>query len=169
MDQTTQTVFIVFTIAIAVSVFIQTITIIAMGLAARRLRAKIYTTIEEFRVHALPAVSSSRAMIEDFAPKLKIISANLVESSEKLRTVVGEVGSAVGDVAERTRTQAAHVEGMVQGTLDHVTQASYTIQHGIAVPVRQLTGIVNGFRAAINVMCSKSPHPDSEMQSDLFI
>ena len=169
MDQTTQTVFLIFTIAIAVSVLIQTIAIIAMGLAARKMQKKVHTMVEEFRTHALPAISSSRAMMDDFAPKFKIISANLVESSNKLKTMAGEVGNVVGDVSERTRTQAAHFDGMVQGTLDHITQASSSIQHGVAVPVRQITGILNGFRAAMNVMCQKSPRRDSEVESDLFI
>ncbi len=169
MDQSTQIVFLIFTIAIAVSVLIQTIAIVIMGFAASKLQKKTHALIDEFRAHALPAVNSSRAMIEDFAPKFKIISANLLETSNKLRSTTAEVGGVVGDIAERTRAQAAHVDGMLQGALEHLTQASNSIQHGVAVPVRQLTGIVNGFRAAMNVMCQKSPSRDHDVERDLFV
>ena len=169
MDHTTQIVFIVFTIAIAVSVFIQTIAILGMGLAVVKMQKKAQALIDEVRGHALPVISSSRAIIEDIAPKIKTVSANLVETSNQLKGVAAEVVEVVGDVAERTRSQAAHVDGMVQGTLEHLTQAGNSIQHGISIPMRQMTGIINGLRAAINVMRGKPTHGDIEIENDLFV
>ena len=44
---------------------------------------------------------------------------------------------------------------MVKGTLDHLTFAVQAIEHGIAVPVRQVNGILNGLRAGVEVLRKK--------------
>ena len=169
MDKTTQIVFIVFTAVVSVGVIIQAGAIIATFMAARKTQKKLHALIEDFRIHVLPAVSSSRAMIEDLSPKLKMISSNLVESSNELRTMADQVGGVVADAVGRTRVQVAHVDGMVEGALDQIARAANTIQSGIAIPVRQLTGIVNGLRAALNVIWSRPPQRQAEAEDDLFV
>ncbi|HEV2276154.1 MAG TPA: hypothetical protein VGR96_18420 [Acidobacteriaceae bacterium] len=169
MDKTTQIVFIVFTAVLTVSVLIQTSAVVAMFLAARKMQKKTQVLVEELRAHILPTINSSRAVIEDLAPKLKVVSGNLVETSDRLRGMAVEVSGVVGDVAQRTRAQAAHVDSMVEGTLDQLAHATQSIQHGIAVPVRQVAGVVNGVRAALNVMLAKQPIRDCEGVDDLFV
>jgi methyl-accepting chemotaxis protein len=169
MNKTTEIVFIIFTVVISVSVLIQSIAILGMFLAARKTREKIHFLVEELRVHAVPAMSTSRALVEDLSPKLKIITSNLVESSDKIRAMTGEISGVVSDVSQRTRAQAAHVDGMVEGTLEQITHATSSIQHGIAVPVRQLTGILNALRAGLNVMFHKPPPRNLAAEDDLFI
>jgi hypothetical protein len=169
MDKTTQIVFIVFTAAIFVSVLIQCVALLGMFLAARKAEKKIHTLVDDLRIHVLPAARSSRALMEDLSPKLKIITANLVDTTNKVRTMSEEVSVVVADVTQRTRAQAAHVDGMLEGTLDQISHATTTIQHGISVPVRHLTGLLNGLRAALNVMLDKAPRSGLETEDDLFI
>jgi hypothetical protein len=157
MDKNTQIIFIIFTAVTAISVVIQGCAILGMFLAGRKAQKEVHALIEDFRVHILPIVSSSRALVEDLSPKVKVITTNLVDSSASVRTMAQEVSSVVGEVAERTRAQAAHVDGMVQGTLEHINHAGSTIQHGISVPLRQLNGIFNALRAAVNVIVSRAP------------
>jgi hypothetical protein len=157
MDKTTQIVFIVFMAVILVSLLIQCAAIFGMALAARKTEKKVHTLVDDLRLHILPVVSSSRSLIEDLSPKIKVISANVVDTTNKLKTMSDEVSGVVTDVTQRTRVQAAHVDDMLEGTLHQITHATNTIQHGISAPVRQLTGIVNGLRAALDVMLSKTP------------
>jgi hypothetical protein len=169
MDKTTQIVFIVFTAAILISVVLQSAATLGIFLATRRAQKKIHTLVDDLRIHVLPAARSSRAMIEDLSPKLKVIAANLVDTTNKFRTMSEDVSGVVADVTQRTRAQAAHVDGMLEGTLDQITHATDTIQHGISVPVRHLTGLLNGLRAALNVMMDKTPPSHLETEDDLFI
>jgi methyl-accepting chemotaxis protein len=166
-------VFIIFTAVTAVSVLIQASAIVAMFFGARETQKKVHALVEDFRVHVLPSVGTAKALIEDLSPKLKVITSNLVETSGKVRTMTEEVNEAVKDVTERARAQAAHVDGMVQGTLDHIDNATTTIQHGISVPLRQLNGILNGVRAGMNVMLHKTPNHSARSgespENDLFI
>lgn len=167
MDKTTETVFIIFTALSAISVLIQACAIIGIFIAARRTQKKLHTVLEEVRVHALPALATSRNLLEDIAPKLKVVSANLLETSAILRNKADEVGTVVSEVVNRTRTEASRIDGMVHGTLNQIAQATHAVQHGVSIPVRQLSGILNGLRAGLNALWQKEPAPvrESEYES----
>jgi hypothetical protein len=150
----------------ALSLFMQAAFMVGIAVAALRTKKKVEGMVDEMRAHALPVFISSRAVLEDLTPKIKTISANLAESSNSVRSMAGEVHQVVGDVAARTKAQAAHVENMVDGTLDHITEAGNTIQHGLSIPLRQLNGILNGIRAGINVMCQSTPSQHSRAGKD---
>ena len=169
MDKTMQITFIVFTAVTSLSVLIQAIAIMGIFISARKTQKKLTALTEDVRLHVLPAVSASRGVMEDLSPKLKIIASNLVDSTADVRSMARDVSGVVGDVASRTRAQAAHVDGMVQGTLDQITQASQTFQHGIAIPVRQLNGILNGLRAGWDVLSQRRASDRTKRESDLFV
>jgi hypothetical protein len=65
--------------------------------------------------------------------------------------------------------QASRVDNIVKGTLDQLTVAVQAIEHGIAVPVRQVNGIINGLRAGVDVMRSKTPSNHLDPEDDLFV
>jgi methyl-accepting chemotaxis protein len=168
MDSTMQLLLVIFVAVAAFSLLLQVLIAVGMAIATRRMQVKAEGLFNDLRIHVLPILSSSRTVIEDLTPKIKTISTNLTESSNNMRTMAGEVTGVVGDVAARTRAQAAHVEDLVDGTLDRISFAGNTIQHGISMPVRQVTGIVNGIRAGLNVMCGSSEARRSE-EKDLFV
>jgi hypothetical protein len=57
---------------------------------------------------------------------------------------------------------------MVKVTLDQVTYAVQAIEHGIAKPVRQVNGILNGLRAGVDVL-RKKEGVRSDSGDDLFV
>jgi hypothetical protein len=61
------------------------------------------------------------------------------------------------------------VDGMVKSTLDHLTLAVQALEHGVAVPVRQVNGIINGLRAGVDVMRKKTPSNHLDSEDDLFV
>jgi hypothetical protein len=162
MNDTNQLLLVIFVAVAAVSVFLQVCIMLGVLLAARRMQVKFEGLFNDLRIHALPILSSSRAVLEDLTPKIKTVSTNLVESSNSVCTMAGEISGVVGDVAARTKAQAAHVEDMVDGTLGHITHAGNTIQHGLSIPVRQMAGVLNGIRAGLNVMCGNPPARSEE-------
>jgi hypothetical protein len=162
MDKTTQIVFIIFTAISSISVLVQAGAIIGIFVATRRTKRKLDALSEDFRIHVLPTISTSRALIEDLSPKIKVLTSNLVESTNSIRNITGEANGVVRDVVSRVHTDVERVDGAVQGTLDQIHQASDTIRHGFAVPLRQVNGLINGIRAGLNVLCEKGPSRRSE-------
>jgi hypothetical protein len=169
MDKPTQTLLVVFIAIAAFSILMQAGFTVAMFVAARKTQKKVMGLAEDVRLHALPAIIASRDVIQDITPKLRVITENLTVISNTVRAKTEKVGGLVGDVTDRAQVQAVRVDGMVKGTLDHLTSAVQAIEHGIAVPVRQVNGILNGLRAGVDVMRKKNSSNHEEPEDDLFV
>jgi|HubBroStandDraft_1064217.scaffolds.fasta_scaffold336464_1 hypothetical protein len=169
MDKPTQTLLVVFIAIAAFSILMQAGFTVAMFIAARKTQKKVMGLAEDVRLHALPAIIASRDVIQDITPKLRIITENLTSISTTLRAKTEKVGGLVGDVTDRAQVQAVRVDGMVKGTLDHLTSAVQAIEHGVAVPVRHVNGILNGLRAGVDVLRKKDSSNHQEPEDDLFV
>jgi methyl-accepting chemotaxis protein len=168
MDKTSQTLLVIFVAVAAVSILMQAGFTLAIFLGARKAQKKLMTLADDVRLHALPVIISSREIVNDLAPKVKTITENLTAASATLRSKADQIGAVVGDVANRTQGQVSRVDGMVKVTLDQLTSAVQAIEHGIAVPVRQVNGIINGLRAGVEVLRHKNPDPLTP-EDDLFV
>jgi hypothetical protein len=169
MDKSSQVLLLVFVAVAAVSILMQAGFTVAMFLGARKAQKKLMALADDVRLHAMPAIISSREVIQDLTPKLKTITENLTAISATLRSRTDQVGGLVGDVTNRAQVQASRVDGMVKGTLDQITVAVHAIEHGIAVPVRQVSGIINGLRAGVDVMRKKDLSNHLDPEDDLFV
>ena len=169
MDKSSQTLLVIFIAVAAVSILMQAGFTLGMFIGARKAQKKLMALADDVRLHALPVIMSSRELIQDITPKLKTITENLAAISTTLRSKTEQVGGLVADVTNRAEAQAARVDGMVKGTLDHLTSAVQAIEHGIAVPVRQVNGILNGLRAGVDVMRNKDRSNHLNPEDDLFV
>jgi hypothetical protein len=169
MDNSTQTLLVIFIAVAAVSILLQACFTVGTFIAARKAQKKIMALADDVRLHALPIIVSSREVIQDISPKLKIITENLTATSATLRTKADQIGELVGDVTGRAQVQASRVDGMVKGTLDQLTYAVQAIEHGIAAPVRQVNGVLNGLRAGVDVLRKKTPDNHLDPEQDLFV
>jgi hypothetical protein len=169
MDKSTQTLLVVFVAVAAVSILMQAGFTVAIFVGSRKAQKKITALADDVRLHALPVIMSSRELLQDVSPKLKTIVENLTATTATLRTKADQVGGFVGDVTGRAQAQASRVDGMVKGTLDQLTYAVHALEHGIAAPVRQVNGILNGLRAGVDVMRKKTPDNHLDPEEDLFV
>ncbi|HEY0794204.1 MAG TPA: hypothetical protein VGD64_00340, partial [Acidisarcina sp.] len=159
-------IFVIFIAAIAAGVLLQAGILVGMFIALRKTQKKVEDMIDEARVHLLPTIATSRSLVEDLGPKLtaavndltpkiKTISSNLVETTSLIRREAENVKVAVDDVVGRTRGQAARVDNMVTGTLNGVEHATTTIQNGVAVPIKKISGWVAAAQAGLGVLFQK--------------
>jgi hypothetical protein len=168
MDKSSQILLVIFIGIAAVSMLMQAGFTVGMFIGARKAQKKLMALADDLRLHALPVIISSREIVQDLTPKIKAITDDLTAATATLRSKADQIGAVVGDVANRTQGQVSRVDGMVKVTLDQLTSAVQAIEHGIAVPVRQVNGILNGLRAGVGVLRQKSPdHLTPE--DDLFV
>jgi methyl-accepting chemotaxis protein len=156
-----QLLFLIFTIAIVLSVVVQTVVTVMLILTARKAVEKIEDLTDTLSLRALPLIAQSRLIIEDMSPKLRVISANLVEISTTLKNQTTHVNSTVGEVVDKTRNQAERVDEMVTAVLNSMAHAGETIHAGVSKPVRQVNGVLNALRAGLESYFAKSapaPH-----------
>lgn len=161
--------YIIFIAATAIGVLIQAGVLLGLFFGFLKLHSKIELILNHVTEHALPLIASSKAVLEDLSPKLKVISANLVDVSETLKRESQNVKVSVDDVLEKTRAQTARVDEMVSGTLDGISHASTVIQHGVEVPLRHLNGIFSAFRAAFSTLAGKDGHSAAPREAEEFV
>ncbi len=168
-NTTTQTLLVIFVAVAAISILMQAGFTVAMFIGARKAQKKLMELADDVRLHALPVIMSSREVVQDISPKLKAITENLTVTTATLRSKADQIGIVVSDVTNKAHVQASRVDGMVKSTLDGLTSAVQAIEHGVAAPVRQVNGVINGLRAGVDVLRKKTPTNHLNPEDDLFV
>jgi methyl-accepting chemotaxis protein len=147
---------IIFVGIVAFSMLVQAIAVIVLALGAIKARKRALEIAEDLRVKVLPIISGAHELIRDNSPKVKVITENFVEASHIIRSKAQEFDVTASDLNSKTRAQAARVDGMVTSVLNATAEISDSIQRGIKVPVREVTGMVNGLKAGLDVLVGRA-------------
>jgi hypothetical protein len=141
---------------VALAVLAQAIILMAMAVGLAKTQKRIMAIVEEAHGKAMPLVDSVQAVVRDNSPKVKVITENLVETSHIVRSKAQEFDTTLADVNQRAGKQVARVDGMVTSVLDTTSTISSSVQQAIRTPVREINGIVNGFKAGLDVLLGRA-------------
>jgi hypothetical protein len=147
---------IIFVGIVAFSMLVQAIAVIVLALGAIKARKRALEIAEEVREKLMPLVAGTHDVIRDAAPKVKIITENLVETTHMVRNKTRELDATASELNMKTRAQAARVDGMVTSVLNTTAEISETLQRAVKVPVREVAGLVNGFKAGVEVLVGRA-------------
>jgi hypothetical protein len=141
---------------VALSMLAQAIALIVIAVGAAKARKRAFEIVEEVREKVMPVVIATHDIISDAAPKVKIITENLAETSHMVRSKAAEFDATASELNMKTRAQAARVDGMVTSVLNTTADISETLQRAVKVPVREFAGLVNGFKAGVDVLVGRA-------------
>ena len=141
---------------VALSMFLQAVVVIVAAIGATRTQKRVLTIAEELRSRATPIIDKAEDLVTLTLPKIYTISDNLLEASEIVKSKAHEFDVTLKDANLRTRAQVARVDGMVSTALTATGALAELIHKGIRTPLVEVSGVVNGFKAGIDVLFSKS-------------
>jgi hypothetical protein len=141
---------------VAIAMMVQAIAVIVLAVGARKASKRGFDIVDEFRTKLMPLLDTTQAVIHDSAPKVKIITENLVETSHVVRAKAAEFDATASDMNAMTRAQAARVDGMVTSVLNTTAEITESLQKAVKVPVREFSGLVNGFKAGLDVLVGRA-------------
>ena len=147
---------IVFVGIVAFAMLVQAIALIGIAVGAAKARKRGLEIAEEVREKLMPMIAGAHDIIRDSGPKVKIITENLVETSHVVRSKAREFDETATELNMRTRAQAARVDGMVTSVLNTTADISDTFQRALKVPAREFSGLVNGFKAGLDVLVGRA-------------
>ncbi|MGB0124962.1 MAG: hypothetical protein WA419_16340 [Silvibacterium sp.] len=153
------TYYIIFTAVTALGVLLQAVVLLAIYIALRKTFGKLHAVTDEVKGQVLPLVASTKSLIEDISPKLKVATSNLTEVSQTLREQANHLNGTVEALLDKTNAQIARVDGMVTAAFDAVDHATRTIEGAVSVPVRRVAGIVSGLKTGVEVFFGKRKYP----------
>jgi methyl-accepting chemotaxis protein len=140
---------------VAFAMLAQAIALIAVAIGAAKARKRGLEIAEELREKVMPLIANTHDIIRDSAPKVKVITENLVEASHVVRSKAAEFDATASELNAKARAQAARVDGMVTGVLNTTSEISNTLQRAVQVPVKEFAGLVNGFKAGMDVLIGR--------------
>jgi hypothetical protein len=141
---------------VAFAMVIQAIVVVVMAIGAAKASKRAFEIVDELRTKIGPVLEATQSVFHDAAPKVKIITENLVETSHLVRSKAREFDATASELNMKTRAQAARVDGMVTSVLNTTAEISETLQRAVKVPVREFTGLVNGFKAGVDVLVGRA-------------
>jgi hypothetical protein len=146
----------VFVGMVAVALIVQAIALIAMAVGAAKARKRGLEIVEEIRTKLMPIMDNTHSFIQDTAPKVKVITENFAETSHVIRAKAQEFDVTASDLNSKARAQAARVDGIVTSALNTTTDVAETIQRGIKIPLREVSGLINGLKAGLDVLVGRA-------------
>lgn len=147
---------VIFVGVIAAAMIAQAIAVAVVALGALKAGKRALDIVDDMRTKLMPMVESTHEMVQDARPKVKIITENLVETSHVVRAKAAEFDVTASELNMKTRAQAARVDGMVTSVLNTTADISETLQKAVKVPVREFAGLVNGFKAGLDVLVGRA-------------
>jgi uncharacterized protein YoxC len=141
---------------VAIAMVVQAIAVIVLAVGAAKASKRALAIADELRTKVGPILDTTQGVLHDSAPKVKIITENLVETSHVVRSKAQEFDVTASDLNMKARVQAARVDGMVTGVLNTTADISETLQRAVKVPVREFAGLVNGFKAGLDVLVGRA-------------
>jgi hypothetical protein len=141
---------------VAIAMVVQAVAVIVLAIGTAKASKRALEIADELRVKIGPLLETTQTVIHDAAPKVKIITENLVETTHMVRSKAQEFDATATELNMKTRAQAARVDGMVTSVLNTTAELSETLQRAVKVPVREFTGLVNGFKAGVDVLVGRA-------------
>jgi len=162
-------VYITFTAVTAVGVLMQALVLLGMLLALKGALKRVNELSTKAEEHAIPVLQSTRSLLEEVSPKLKVAAQNALEISQTAREVSmtarnesAKLAGALDDLLEKASVQTERVDEIVTAALSSVAHATATIQKAVATPMRQVAALLNGLRAGFDVLRSREPETAQE-------
>lgn len=132
---------------------------------------RIANRIEE---RTTPVLATAQAILEEAQPRIGEITSNLAEASATIRANVAGVAEAAGEIMERARMQAAHLDELIHSTANKVAQTTDFIQDRVITPVRRVQAIVSAVSAGVGFLKrsrsrAKGPQLAAADDEEMFI
>ena len=116
---------------VAFAMVVQAIVVIVTAIGAFKASKRALAIAEEVHTKLGPILDTTHNVIHDSAPKVKIITENLVETSHMVRSKARDFDVTATDLNAKTRAQAARVDGMVTSVLNTTADISDTLQRAV--------------------------------------
>lgn len=172
-----QTILLAFAAVIALAVLLQTIFLLAIVFAMRKVAGSIREESENLRSAIMPIIFDTRDVLAStrdtlastqvtltnaqgflvnaqgfltrVSPKIEATAGDVAEFTRTLRTQASEMQASTQEIMERVRKQSDRVDGMISNFLDTVDYAGGFVVNVVSKPVRQISGVLRSAKAIV--------------------
>jgi hypothetical protein len=154
----------------ACGLVLQALVFIGFALGGYRAQKRLVEIVEEVRAKLIPVAERTHSLMEELGPKISNITANVEHISVLIKEkaedfeptidaanlTIREANQTVRDANAKAHEQIVRVNGMITSALTATADVAEKIHNNIRVPVREVSAIVSGVKAALESLVSKT-------------
>src|SRR5579862_4624709 len=156
----------VFIVIACVAIIFQTIMILAMFIAIRRMGQRAEKIADELQTRITPILSRVQALVDDAQPKISSIMADATEITRTARSQVQRVDRVMVEAVDRLRLQLIHADQILTGALETVEETGAQIRRTVWGPVRSVSALVRGIQVGLEFFRNRRVPQDGAEQPD---
>ena len=146
MDQNTLLILLTIFVALAaVAMFIQAVMLIGLYVVARKLQEKIMPIIPEVE-KVVGVVRGTIETVEKHIEKIGATSGAILDVTKQQLVKVDEL---LSDASTRAKVQMERAEMVLDDSMTRVQETVSLVQRGVIRPIREVQGVLSGFRTAL--------------------
>jgi hypothetical protein len=144
-----------FIVVASLVIIVQGVMLVAFFLSLRKTSTKLEALATTVEGKAIPLMTSAQAILDDAGPRIREVSLNMAEVSERVRSQAENMDSAMSEVVDRLRLQSIRVDDLVTRTIDKVEETTEMVQHTVITPVKQINGLVHALTVGIGAFMQR--------------
>ncbi|HVN06624.1 MAG TPA: hypothetical protein VMT86_19530 [Bryobacteraceae bacterium] len=114
--------------------------------ASQEVEHRISPLIERFE----SILNASNKLLEENRPRIGEITTETLAFAKAARQQADRLGELIDDANRRAKARIAQIDEVVDHTVGQVEQASETVRSVVMRPVKEVNGLVAGFKAAFS-------------------
>jgi hypothetical protein len=155
LDSQTVQLFIV--AAVAITMLLQAIALLAIFSAVRKAAQAMRQDIEELRSSVVPVIDNVRDLLVKTRPRIEAAAVDLAAVSQNLRRQTVDVQTAANGILERVQNQSIRMDSMLTNIFDAIDRAAGFMSDAVSRPMRQVAGLLASAKAVVESLSSDAP------------
>jgi methyl-accepting chemotaxis protein len=142
------------------------------GKEAQTKLAPLVEDFESFLTTCNSFLTTSGKILEENRPRIAGITAETLAVAKTTRQQVERIGELMDDVNCRAKARIAQIDQTVENTVEQVEHASDAVKSAVMKPVKEVSGIVAGVKAALNTYAqggNRNSPEDATQDEEMFI
>jgi hypothetical protein len=140
---------------VALAVLLQAGVMLGILLAVLKMRREIEGIRTDVKQRLEPVAQSIAEIVASSREPVRVILANLADSSRTLRERIGQLDHVVADLVDRSRLQVIRVDQLIGSLLLKVESTAETVQRQILAPIQEASAVVKGVRSGLEFLFSR--------------
>ena len=157
-----QTVQLIIVAAVAATMVLQAIVLLAILIVLRKSAEGMRKDIEELRSNVAPVIDNVRDLLAHTSPKIEAAVVDIAAVSHNLRRQTADVQVAANGIIERVNKQSIRMDSMLTSIFDGVERATGFMTETVNKPMRQIAGLLASAKAIVESLRSDYPPPPSD-------
>jgi hypothetical protein len=146
MDQNTLLILLIIFVAVsAIALLMQAISLLGMYIVARDLRNKLMPVWPEVQ----RIIGITRRTVERTEGQVEKIGASSVEILNVSKQQLAKIDELLTDATTRAKVQLERAEMVLDDSMTRVQDTVVMVQRGVLRPIREVQGLLAGFRTAL--------------------